>query len=150
MLRRLSLVRKLSLVRVPMMASRISTRTRPTLRSSTASTWLRRTGCERPAGGGHLGGVLDPGLLVGGDVGREALGRLRRLRSCDRSRRTPVHDHVEHLVLVEVAGGCLVDDRALAHDQHPVGQAEHLRHLAGDEQDADPRVGEPADEAVDL
>ena len=48
MLRRLSLVRKLSLVRVPMMASTISTTTRPTLRSIADSTSLRRTDCSGP------------------------------------------------------------------------------------------------------
>ena len=30
--------------------------------------------------------------------------------------------------------GAFVDDRALAHDEHPVGEPEHLGHLAGDEQ----------------
>ena len=34
-------------------------------------------------------------------------------------------------------GRRLVDDAALAQHQHPVGEAEHLGHLAGDEQDAD-------------
>jgi hypothetical protein len=48
MLRMLSLVRKLSLLRLPMMISRIRTRTRPTLRSRTESTSLRRTDASGP------------------------------------------------------------------------------------------------------
>ena len=48
------------------------------------------------------------------------------------------------------ARGRLAHDPALAHDQHPVGQAEHLGHLAGHQQHADAAVGQPADQRVDL
>ena len=58
--------------------------------------------------------------------------------SCRRTfHQRPRHDEVEHGVFVELAGGRLADDPALAHDQHPVGQAEHLGHLAGDQQHPD-------------
>ena len=47
-------------------------------------------------------------------------------------------------------GGGLVDHPALADDEDPVGEAEHLLDLAGDDHDGDAAVGEGADELVDL
>ena len=48
-----------------------------------------------------------------------------------------------------VAAG-LVHDRALADDQDPVGQTEHLLDLAGHDHDGDAAVGQRPDELVDL
>ena len=42
-------------------------------------------------------------------------------------------------------GRALVEDERLPDDEHAVGQAEHLRDLAGHDDDGDPVVGEPAD-----
>src|SRR4030095_13911274 len=62
----------------------------------------------------------------------------------------PRHDEVEHAAFVEFLGGRLLDQPALAHDQHPVGQAQHLGHLAGHQQHADAAVGQAADAFVQL
>ena len=50
-----------------------------------------------------------------------------------------LHDQVEHPVLVERVGRRLGDDGAVGDDQHAVGQAQHLRDLAGDHDDGDAR-----------
>ncbi len=49
-----------------------------------------------------------------------------------------------------VCGCGLVDDLALADDEDPVGETEHLLDLAGDDHDGDAAVGERPDELVDL
>ncbi len=43
-----------------------------------------------------------------------------------------------------------MDDLALADDQDPVGETEHLLDLAGDDHDGDAAVGERPDQLVDL
>src|SRR5690349_23267241 len=115
MFRRLSVVRKFSLVSDPTTIRTARTATSPRLRTSVV--------------------------------------RSRDIRLCTsvRSRNgapvpvcsltwTPFHHQVEYPVLIEFARGGLVHDPALAHDQHPVGQAEYLRYLAGHQQHADPVV----------
>ena len=62
----------------------------------------------------------------------------------------PLHDQVEHPVLVERVGPLLGDDRAVGDHQHAVGQAEHLGDLAGDHDDGDAAVGQVAHQRVDL
>ena len=62
----------------------------------------------------------------------------------------PLHDEVEHPVLVECVGPVLGDDRAVGEHQHAVGQPQDLGDLAGDHQDGDPAVGEVADQGVAL
>ena len=47
-------------------------------------------------------------------------------------------------------GGGLVDDLALADDEDPVGETEHLLDLAGDDHDGDAAVGQRTDQLVDL
>src|SRR3954471_3960363 len=64
--------------------------------------------------------------------------------------RVSSQDDVEHRVLVDVAGGTVVQHGALPHDQHPVGEPEHLLDLAGDHDDGDPVVGETPHQRVDL
>ena len=46
--------------------------------------------------------------------------------------------------------GAVAHHPAFAHHQHPVGQAEHLGHLAGHQDHRHAGVGQPADQAVDL
>ena len=43
-----------------------------------------------------------------------------------------------------------VHDAALAEHQHPVGEAQHFGHFAGDEQYGEAFVGQPADHGVEL
>ena len=52
--------------------------------------------------------------------------------------------------LVQLGGPRLMDDPAVAEHEHPVSQTKHLRHLAGDQQDANARVGQSANERVEL
>ena len=42
------------------------------------------------------------------------------------------------------------DDAAVAHDEQPVGHAEHLRHFRGDQQHCHAAVGKVADHAIDF
>ena len=86
-----------------------------------------------PAGSGLAGGALHPGPLV--DRGH---GRLLRV-----SHGASLHHQVEYPALVELARRAPCAPPALAHDQHLVGQAEHLGHLAG-HQHAPPPPSRPA------
>src|SRR5215213_5990508 len=64
--------------------------------------------------------------------------------------RGSLHHEVEHPVLVELTGRRTGHDRAVGHDQHLVGQAQHLRDLAGDDDHGHAPVGERPDQRVDL
>ncbi len=46
--------------------------------------------------------------------------------------------------------GSLVDDLSFAHDEDPVGQAEHLLHLAGHHDDCQTAGSERANQRIDL
>src|SRR3954469_13876299 len=67
-----------------------------------------------------------------------------------RGGRRSLHHEVEHPVLVEFVGRRAGDDRTVGHHQHPVGQAEHLRDLAGDHDHGHAAVGQRPDQGVDL
>ena len=64
--------------------------------------------------------------------------------------RAPSMTRSRTFALVDLGGGGLVDDLALADDEDPVGETEHLLDLAGDDDDGDAAVGQRPDELVDL
>src|SRR4051794_23090199 len=64
--------------------------------------------------------------------------------------RRAVHHEVEHPVLVEFAGRRTGHDGAVGHHEHLVGQAQHLRDLAGDHHHGHAAVGQRPDQRVDL
>ena len=148
MLRTLLPVRKVSLVTVPTTTSTSSTSTSPRLR-------LGGTGRRRRQA---AAAAVAPPATAAGPGRRARRPRCRRwltgaasLADPARSCRTPFHDEVEHRVLVEVAGGRLVDDAPLAHDEHAVGQSPSTSGTSLEtSDDAHPGVGQPADEAVEL
>src|SRR6266496_1126677 len=57
------------------------------------------------------------------------VGSLRKLRS--HHYLATFHHHVQNGRLGEILGRRLGEDSTLTHDQHAVGQPEHLGHLAG-------------------
>src|SRR5690349_5387976 len=52
--------------------------------------------------------------------------------------------------LARAGRGQLAGDQPLPHDEHPVGQAEHLRQVRGDDDDGEPFGRQVADDGVDL
>ena len=70
--------------------------------------------------------------------------------SAPRSCRTSFHDQVEDPVLVDLFGRSFVDDPPFADDQDPVGETEHLLHLARHHDDGDAARGQGPDQGVDL
>ena len=78
-------------------------------------------------------------------IDRQPVERLRLLRPLRRCR-----DQPEHAVLGDLGAGQGADDRAIAQDDDPVGALDDLLQLRGDEHDRQPRLGEIADQALDL
>ena len=93
-------------------------------------------------------GPLHAALLV-----RRAAAHGRRASSGSTgvsAMRGSLHHQVEHPALVEVGARRGVHHPALAHHQHPVGQAEHLGHLAGHQDHRHARSRPAAGSGVDL
>src|SRR3954447_12475568 len=92
--------------------------------------------------------VVTTRAAVAGEVGNCPRRTLRRSRS--RHHLAAFHDHVEHGRLRELARRRLGEQAALTHHQHPVGQTEHLRNLAGHQHHGHPRRRELVDQPVQL
>ena len=102
----------------------------------------RPSGRRRPTGP-----VAVLALLRTGALARCLAGRARRLiLTASRSCGAPFHDQVEHGDSSSSSAGASCMTRPSAQHEHPVGEAEHLGHLAGDEQDTDAASRRAADE----
>src|SRR5882724_7717920 len=128
MISRLAGVANVSAVATPITQSTASTPTSPRLRPTLVSS--------RPASRAFRG-AGSPGTA--------------RLTIASRTLiPAPFHDQVEHAGLVELAARCLVHHPPVAQYQHPVGQPEHLGHVAGHQHHGHSLLGQPSDQRVDL
>src|ERR1700722_12695383 len=60
-----------------------------------------------------------------------------------------VNGRVHDGFLARIAGGEFLDDTAALRHQYPVREIQDLRQVGGNQQDAQPLVGEPLDELMD-
>src|SRR5690348_5575782 len=147
MVSRLLVVRKVSAVTTPTTPSSTSTATSPRLRPAPPSSSRaagERAPVSRPARSTRCCSS------TAGTSGTPAPPGSDLVRSVPSGMRCSFHDQVEDPGLVELGRRGLVHHPALAHDEHPVGQPEHLGHLAGHDHHRHPGRGQVADEAVDL
>ncbi len=60
-----------------------------------------------------------------------------------------MHNSAAHYFVL-AAVGQVADNLHAFHDDHPVGQQNHLGHIAGDQQDRDPLLGQIPYQAVKI
>src|SRR3954468_19081517 len=133
MVSRLLVVRNVSAVTTPTIPSSTSTATSPRLRPAPPSS-SRAAGERAPvsrAARSTRACSSTAGAAGGSDLVRSVPSGMRR----------SFHDQVEDPALVELGRRGLVHHPALAHDEHPVGQPEHLGHLAGHDHHRHPGRG---------
>ena len=137
-------------VTIPMITRTTSTPTSPRLRRTGSGVSVATSASRGPPAFGPAATV------AAGSTGGDCAGSVPAWCSCmlghagSPSMRDPAMTRSRTVASSSLVGGGLVDQAALAHDQHPVGQAEHLGDLAGDQQHADAAGGEVVDDLVEL